>query len=262
MKKHFVYVLILLLILVSFPFAVQAESYGWGFKKGTNHQPPEVGKYGNILEENGGFYLDKSGDKVVYLTFDNGYEEGYTEKVLDVLQKKKVPATFFVTGHYVNDQPDLVKRMVNEGHIVGNHSNHHPDFTSLTKQKLEKELASLEEKVASITEQDSMKYVRPPKGAFNEDTIQWANELGYIHMFWSLAFVDWNTNSQKGWQQAYQQVIDQIHPGAVILLHTVSKDNAEALENLIDDLRKQGYSFRSIDELVLKDMIPKSIFGM
>ncbi|WP_186576778.1 delta-lactam-biosynthetic de-N-acetylase [Aquibacillus kalidii] len=261
MKKSVLLMLTIMLCL-AFPLSIQASSYGWGYKKGENHQPPQVGKYGQILEDNGGYYIDDSGEKVVYLTFDNGYEAGYTGQILDVLKKKEVPATFFVTGHYVDDQPELIKRMAKEGHIIGNHSYHHPDFTSLSKEKLKKELDTLEQSVADITTQDKMKFVRPPKGTFNEQTIKWANEFGYIHMFWSLAFVDWNTGSQGGWEKAYKQVIDQIHPGAVILLHTVSKDNAEALEYMIDDLRKQGYTFKSLDDLVLKDMIPQSVFGL
>ncbi|MRH44628.1 delta-lactam-biosynthetic de-N-acetylase [Aquibacillus halophilus] len=254
--------IVITLIFVSLPNTIQAASYGWGYKKSSDHQPPQVGIYGSILERYGGYYLDRSGDKEIYLTFDNGYEQGHTGKVLDVLKDKQVPATFFVTGHYVKDKPGLVKRMVNEGHIVGNHTYHHPDLTSISKAKMKEELDSLEKAVGDITVQKEMKYVRPPKGTFTQQSIQWANELGYIHMFWSLAFVDWNTNSQKGWQQAYQQVVNQIHPGAVILLHTVSQDNADALEHLIDDLRKQGYTFRSLDHLVMKKMIPKPIFGI
>ncbi|SDK34905.1 delta-lactam-biosynthetic de-N-acetylase [Sediminibacillus albus] len=262
MKKYYLTMLALLCFMMLHPSENQADAYGWGYKKNNDGQPPEVGKYGQILEENGGYYLDQSGDKVVYLTFDNGYEQGYTGKILDVLKKRDVPAAFFVTGHYVESSPELVKRMAEEGHIVGNHSYYHPDFTTLSKQKLKKELDKLESAVAEITDQKSMQYVRPPKGTFNEQTIQWANELGYFHMFWSLAFVDWHTNNQKGWQSAYQQVINQIHPGAVILLHTVSEDNAEALEYLIDDLRKQGYTFKSLDDLVMKDMLPAPLLGL
>ena len=262
MRKNLVMLVSLtLLFFIVFPIA-SVDAYGWGYKKRSDHQPPDIGKYGSILEEYGAYYLDKSGEKVIYLTFDNVYEEGYTPGILDVLNDKKVPATFFVTGHYVNSNGDLVKRMVDEGHIVGNHSNHHPDFTTISKEKMKKELDSLQQMVADITDQDSMKYVRPPRGTFNEQTLQWANELGYIHMFWSLAFVDWNTNSQQGWQKAYQSVVNQIHPGAVILLHTVSKDNAEALSYLIDDLRKQGYTFKSLDDLVLKDMVPNYLLGL
>nr|WP_245693835.1 delta-lactam-biosynthetic de-N-acetylase [Sediminibacillus halophilus] len=253
---------VLLFGAVAIPSGNQVEGYGWGYKKNSNHQPPEVGKYDTILENNGGYYLDKSGEKVIYLTFDNGYEQGYTGKILDVLKKKDVPAAFFVTGHYVDSSPELVKRMVNEGHIVGNHSYHHPDFTKLSKRKMKEELDKLQSAVAKISDQKTMQYVRPPKGTFTEQSIKWANELGYIHMFWSLAFVDWNTNSQKGWQSAYQQVIDQVHPGAVILLHTVSEDNAEALEYLIDDMRKQGYTFKSLDDLVMKDLLPRPFYQL
>jgi peptidoglycan-N-acetylmuramic acid deacetylase len=238
------------------------RTYGWGYKKGSNHEPPDVGKYKQILEKYGAYYIDDSGDKVIYLTFDNGYEEGHTSKILDVLKEKNVPATFFITGHYVKSQPDLLKRMVREGHIIGNHTFYHPeDLTALPKEKIKKELNDLEKAVADITKQDSMKFLRPPKGVFSERTLSVAKELGYIHMFWSLAFVDWNRHDERGWQQAYEQVIKQVHPGAVVLLHTVSKDNADALEHLIDELRKRGYTFKSLDHLVMKDIVPESILG-
>ncbi|WP_407270847.1 delta-lactam-biosynthetic de-N-acetylase [Radiobacillus sp. PE A8.2] len=255
-------VVILGICLTVMPMNTDAASYGWGYKKGTNHEPPEVGKYANILEKYGGYYLDKSGDKVIYLTFDNGYEQGYTGDILNVLNEYQIPATFFVTGHYVESSEELVKRMVKDGHIVGNHTYYHPDLTTISKEEMKKELDKLEKAVANITSQKSMKYVRPPKGAFSDQSLQWLNEFGYIPMFWSLAFVDWNINDQKGWQKSYNSVIQQIHPGAVILLHTVSKDNADALEHLITDLRKQGYTFKSLDDLVLKDILPPSIFGM
>ncbi|WP_138417995.1 delta-lactam-biosynthetic de-N-acetylase [Aquibacillus sediminis] len=261
MRHTFIFLLSCLLIISIFPTSTSA-SYGWGYNKSTNNQPPKAGKYGDILEENGSYYIDQSGDKEIYLTFDNGYEEGYTEQVLDVLKEKDVPATFFVTGHYVTSNKQLMKRMVKEGHIVGNHTYHHPDLTTISKQEMKQELDSLEDAVAEVTDQNSMKYVRPPKGTFSEQSLQWANELGYIHMFWSLTFVDWNTNSQQGWQRAYKKVVDQLHPGAVILLHTVSKDNAEALEHLIDDIRQRGYTFKSLDHLVMKDMVPTSLYGM
>ncbi|WP_117161117.1 delta-lactam-biosynthetic de-N-acetylase [Paraliobacillus sp. X-1268] len=252
----------LVLMVTLMPTIAEGSSYGWGYKKGTNHNPPEVGSYGQILENNGGYYLDKSGDKVVYLTFDNGYEAGYTESILDVLKKEDVPATFFVTGHYVRSQPDLVKRMDTDGHIIGNHSNHHSDFTTISKEKMKQELATLDEAVGLITDQKDLQYVRPPKGIFNPETIKWTNEFGYINVFWSLAFVDWQTDQQKGWEKSYQQVMDQIHPGAIILLHTVSEDNAEALQYFIEDLHKQGYTFKSLDDLVLKNTIPKELISM
>ncbi|UOQ48859.1 delta-lactam-biosynthetic de-N-acetylase [Gracilibacillus caseinilyticus] len=258
MKKLFIICLLLICVI---PMEVSATSYGWGYKKGTDNQPPEVGKYKGILEKHNGFYLDPSGDKHVYLTFDNGYEAGYTEQILDVLKKKKVPATFFLTGHYVEDKPQLVQRMLDDGHIIGNHSDGHRDFTSISKEAFTKDVTELTDKIKNVDKKAVVQYIRPPKGTFNETSLTWANELGYTHIFWSVAFVDWNQGSEKGWQHAYDQVMDQIHPGAIVLMHTVSKDNADALEHLIDDLRKQGYQFKSLDDLMLKQLLPREIMG-
>ncbi|MBC5636149.1 delta-lactam-biosynthetic de-N-acetylase [Ornithinibacillus hominis] len=261
-KGHFVLASTIIFFLAFFYMNVdEAEAYGWGYKKNKNHERPDIGKYHQILKDYGSYYVDDSGDKTLYLTFDNGYEQGFTDEILDVLKKEKVPATFFVTGHYVSSAPDLIKRMVDEGHIVGNHSYHHPDFTILTKEVMKRELETLEEAVAKISKQDDIKYVRPPKGMFNQQTLEWANDLGYIHVFWSLAIIDWDTKAQKGWQYAYDQVMEQVHPGAIILLHAVSEDNAQALEKIIQDLKKDGYTFKSLDELVMKDKVSEPIYG-
>lgn len=264
MKKINIFIglvaLTFLCLFYSIPEHTAASGYGWGFKKSTDHEIPEIGKYEQMLDKYGAYYVDDSGEKNIYLTFDNGYEQGYTAKILDILKKENVPATFFVTGHYVDSKPDLVKRMVEEGHIVGNHSYHHPDFTIVSKQTMKKELETLEDAVSEITDQEKMKYLRPPRGMFNKQTLKWANELGYIHVFWSLAFSDWNTGKQKGENFAYEQVMKQIHPGALVLLHTVSSDNAEALPRIINDLKKKGYTFKSLDDLILKDMLPTFIY--
>ncbi|MGP4042091.1 delta-lactam-biosynthetic de-N-acetylase [Gracilibacillus sp. D59] len=258
MKKIMVLVMFFLLVI---PIEAGAVSYGWGYKKNTDGQPPDVGKYKQILEKHQSYYMDPSGDKHVYLTFDNGYEAGFTKQILDVLKDKGVPATFFLTGHYVEDQPDLVRRMLADGHIVGNHSNGHRDFTKISKEEFRKDVTVLTEKIKKIDDKAVVQYIRPPKGTFNEESLSWANELGYTHIFWSLAFVDWNKGSEKGWQHAYEQVMNQIHPGAIVLMHTVSKDNADALEYLIDDLRKQGYQFKSLDDLMLKQLLPEELIG-
>ncbi|CDO04439.1 polysaccharide deacetylase [Oceanobacillus picturae] len=258
-------IMLSMVVFLTFPLfqmsTVQAAGYGWGYKKNFNHELPYIGKYESMLEEYGAYYADKTGQKNIYLTFDNGYEEGYTDDILDVLKNKDVPATFFVTGHYVESEPDLVKRMVDEGHIIGNHSYHHPDFSIITKGAIKEELEDLEKAVAEVSDQDELKYLRPPRGIFNEQTLKWSYELGYIHVFWSLAFIDWETNKQKGWEYAFNQIMDQVHPGAVVLLHTVSSDNAQALEKLITELQKEGYSFKSLDDLVLKDKLPDPVYG-
>ncbi|GGA89136.1 delta-lactam-biosynthetic de-N-acetylase [Ornithinibacillus halotolerans] len=256
MKKiTFIVITTSIFFLAFFNLSTEAGAYGWGYKKNVNHEAPDVGKYSEILKENGAYYIDHSGEKTVYLTFDNGYEQGFTSEILDVLKKEKVPATFFVTGHYVNSAPELINRMVDEGHIIGNHSYHHPDFTTVNQAVMKRELETLERAVAKVSNQKDIKYVRPPKGTFNQQTLEWANELGYIHVFWSLAIIDWNTKAQKGWQYAHEQVMKQIHPGAIILLHAVSEDNAKALEKIIQDLKKEGYTFKSLDDLVLKDKL-------
>ncbi|WP_066185852.1 MULTISPECIES: delta-lactam-biosynthetic de-N-acetylase [Gracilibacillus] len=256
MKKLYV---LLLIGLFLFPLQAEAVSYGWGYKKAADHQPPEVGKFEAILAKYDAFYVDPSGDKDIYLTFDNGYEAGYTKQILDVLAEKNVPATFFLTGHYVTDQPSLVKRMIKDNHIIGNHSDGHRDFTALSNKAFTKDVTVLTDKLKEIDQQVNVKYIRPPKGTFNETTLEWAGELGYTHIFWSLAFVDWNQGSEQGWEHAYKQVMDQIHPGAIVLMHTVSQDNADALAYLIDDLKEQGYQFKSLDDLMLKQMLPKEL---
>ncbi|TCL46784.1 peptidoglycan-N-acetylmuramic acid deacetylase [Thermolongibacillus altinsuensis] len=247
------------IVIFLFTFVCSHETYAlsWGFKRSENHMPPSAGKeLDELLAKYDAFYLGNTTKKEIYLTFDNGYENGYTEKILNILKEKNVPATFFVTGHYLQSAPHLVKRMVKEGHIVGNHSWHHPDLTTVSDEKLRRELEMVRKKTELLTGQRNMNYLRPPRGIFDERTMRIAKELGYYHVFWSLAFVDWNVHQQKGWQYAYENIMKQIHPGAILLLHTVSKDNADALEKVIDDLQKQGYTFKSLDDL----MVEKAMF--
>jgi peptidoglycan-N-acetylmuramic acid deacetylase len=257
--KSIMLILVMLLVAPTFTAAESSVSYGWGFVKSKNGSIPEIGKYQQLLDKYHSYYLDDTGDKTVYITFDNGYEQGYTDDILDVLKKHEVPAAFFITGHYVDSAPDLVKRMVEEGHIIGNHSYHHPDLTKVSKEKMQKELVMLETAVADLTEQDEMHYLRAPRGTFSARSLKWSEDMGYTNVFWSLAYTDWKTGEQKGWQHAYEQVMAQMHPGAVVLLHSVSEDNAVALEKLIVELKKQGYSFRTLDDLVKQDILPKAV---
>ncbi|CAM4336268.1 polysaccharide deacetylase [Bacillus manliponensis] len=249
--------IILMIIMALIPvstFAYTNAPNHWGIPRAKNETPPDAGeKFTSLLRNNGGFYLGDTKKKDIYLTFDNGYENGYTARILDVLKEKKVPATFFVTGHYIKGQQDLLKRMVKEGHIIGNHSQTHPDFTTVPDTKLREELQIVTEDIKKVTGQKEVKYLRPPRGIFSERTLALAKDMGYYNVFWSLAFLDWKVNEQRGWQYSHNNVMNMIHPGAIILLHSVSKDNTEALAKIIDDLREKGYHFKSLDDLVKTD---------
>lgn len=196
------------------------------------------------------FCLDtKSKDKVLYLTFDCGYENGYTEKILDVLKEKNVNAAFFCTLPQVKENPELIRRMIDEGHIVGNHSVTHPSFAEITTEQMTKEIRTMEDYLKENFNY-SEPYFRFPKGEYTDTAIQTVNSLGYSCVFWSLAYADWDLNNQKGEQYAYEKVVSRLHPGAVILLHSVSPDNANALSRIIEEAKKQGYKFLSLRDYV------------
>lgn len=226
--------------------------FHFGFKKSVGGQLPSIDQEGfkAIVDKHGAIFLGDTTRKDLFLTFDNGYENGYTAPILDTLKAKKVPAVFFITGHYVKDQPELVKRMAAEGHLVGNHSWSHPDMTTISDSQIKDELDRVKQASAKFTGTDRMAYLRPPRGIFSERVLSVTKELGYTNVFWSIAYKDWDVNDQKGAPYAYRKVIDQLHPGAVILLHSVSKDNAAALGAIIDEARRQGYEFRSLDDLM------------
>ncbi|XBM35687.1 delta-lactam-biosynthetic de-N-acetylase [Bacillus licheniformis] len=233
--------------------AISNKAIHWGFSKSKNHQPADAGQeLTNLLQQYDAFYLGNTKEKTIYLTFDNGYENGYTPQVLDVLKKQNVKAAFFVTGHFVKDQPELIKRMAEEGHIIGNHSYHHPDLTTKTSRVIQEELESVDEEVYKITGEKNNLYLRPPRGIFSERVLEETKKLGYQTVFWSVAFVDWKINAQKGWRYAYDNMMKQAHPSVIYLLHTVSRDNAEALDQAITDLKKEGYTFKSLDDLMFE----------
>ena len=221
---------------------------GWGLKKVENSPPEVPEKWKEMLKKYDGYYLGNTTQKVMYLTFDEGYENGYTSKILDVLKKTNTPAAFFVTGPYVEKEAELIKRMVAEGHIVGNHTVNHPCMPDLSEEEITKELTKLNESFNKLTG-ENMRFMRPPKGEFSENSLAIIQKNGYKTVFWSIAYADWDTNSQKGSDYAVEQVTKQFHNGAVILLHAVSKDNAEGLEKIINTAKEQGYTFKSLDDL-------------
>ncbi|MGO4185645.1 delta-lactam-biosynthetic de-N-acetylase [Paenibacillus sp. TAF43_2] len=229
----------------------QPGVFHFGFKKSVEGRLPSIDEEGfkEIVTKHGALFLGDTTQKELYLTFDNGYENGYTPRILDVLKDKQVPAVFFVTGHYVKDQPELLKRMVLEGHIVGNHSWSHPDMSTLSESSIKTELDKVKEHVETLTGQKEMKYLRPPRGIFSERMLAASKQFGYTNVFWSVAYKDWDVNAQRGSQYAYNEVVKQLHPGAIILLHSISKDNTEALGRIIDEARRQGYLFKSLDQM-------------
>ncbi len=193
-------------------------------------------------------YDSKSSEKVIYLTFDCGYENGYTAKILDTLKEKNVPAAFFCTLPQMRDNHDIIARMINEGHIVGNHSVTHPDFSTLSRQQIIDEIKGFDDYIRENFGYSSL-YFRYPQGKYSENSMRAVNELGFKCVFWSLAYADWDLENQKGAMYAYETVMERIHPGAVILLHAVSPDNANALSDIIDSARERGYEFRSLEDL-------------
>ena len=226
------------------------ETGSWGLSFRTEGAPP-VGNVGSAqLEKNDAVYLGDASKKVIYLTFDAGYENGCTEKILDVLKKHNVKAAFFLVGNYMEQNADLVRRMADEGHIVGNHTMHHPDMSKISdKAAFEKELSELESLYKEITGEDMQKYYRPPQGNYSEENLKMAQELGYKTVFWSLAYVDWNNDAQPTAEQAYAKLLPRIHNGAVVLLHSTSKTNAEILDDLLTKWEQMGYTFGTLEEL-------------
>lgn len=235
------------------------KAFHFGFKKSVGGGLPSINEEGfkEVVDKHGAIFLGDTSRKELFLTFDNGYENGYTAKILDTLKAKKVPAIFFVTGHYVKSQPELMKRMVAEGHLVGNHSWSHPDMTTISNSEIKQELEQVKEAAGRVTGKKEMNYLRPPRGIFNDRTLAVSKSLGYTNVFWSIAYKDWDVNDQKGEAYAYKNVVSQLHPGAVILLHSISSDNTAALGAIIDEARRQGYEFKSLDALqIAPDMDP------
>jgi len=190
----------------------------------------------------------KTEEKVLYLTFDCGWENGSTAKILDTLKEKQVPAAFFVTKHHVESEPALTARMVNEGHIVGNHSVKHPNFSTIDRTRMAEEILGCDNYL-----REKFGYTAPffrfPEGAYSESALDLVQSLGFTSVFWSCAYADWDVDQQKGKDYAFDTVTSRLHPGAVILLHAVSADNAAAIGDIIDWARGQGYEFRSLDSL-------------
>ncbi len=221
----------------------------WGIKRNDKHEQPDVGKEGkNIIEKYEGIYMGSNDKKYISLTFDSGYEAGYTEKILEVLKQNEVPATFFLTAHYINTQPELVKRMIDEGHTIGNHTVNHKSMPEIDNETIKKEVMDLHTAVYEKFGYE-MKYIRPPKGEYSERTIAYTNTLGYKTVMWSFAYDDWDENKQGREEYGKKKVLDNLHNGEIMLLHGTSKDNSNILDECIKEIKKQGYEFKNLDEM-------------
>lgn len=221
----------------------------WGLKRQPNNQTPIADPGADkVLEKYHGKYVGDVSKKIIYLTFDEGYENGYTAKILDTLKENNVKAAFFITGPYLNEHQDLVKRMVDEGHTVGNHTIHHPSLPEKSDSEIEEEVLGLER---AFTEKfgAKMKFLRPPKGEYSERSLSITSKLGYCNLFWSFAYDDWHRDKIRGPEYAYKVVMKNIHNGEIMLLHAVSKDNADALDMIIKGAITNGYEFGDVESL-------------
>jgi len=228
--------------------ALSNELIGWGIKRNNNHEQPDVGsKNKKLLDEAEGYCLGNSEKKYIYLTFDNGYEAGYTSKILDALKNNNVQATFFITAHYLNTQPELVKQMIDDGHIVGNHTVNHKSMPSLSDDQIKKEVMDLHQAIKSKFNYE-MKYVRPPKGEYSERTLSVCNSLGYKTIMWSFAYADWDENKQPDEAKAKEMIFNNLHNGEIMLLHGTSKTNANILDSVLKEIKAQGYEIKAISE--------------
>ena len=257
MKKLFKTLVICLCIisLCSVNAFARSQAYSWYCVRNKEHRQPTADPNMAFVEEYDGYYVDKNhgdlnGEKVIYLTFDAGYENGNIAKILDVLKEEKVSAAFFVLKNLLVKNPDLITRMKNEGHTVCNHTSNHPDITKISDiDKLKAELFELETLYKNIVGEDMPKYFRPPEGKFSKQSMELISGLGYKTIFWSFAYADWDNNAQMSSEAAKNKIFENIHNGEIMLLHPTSSTNAAIIRDVIVKLKSEGYRFGTLDEL-------------
>ena len=230
--------------------SVSAQSTGWGLSFQEEGKRPTGNASIDDLKQYNAYYASDTDQKIIYLTFDAGYENGNTPAILDALKKHQAPAVFFVVGNFIKDNPDLIRRILAEGHIIGNHTMTHPDLPQISSMDaFQKELQDVEELYTSLTGEPMTKFYRPPRGIYSTENLSMAKELGYSTFFWSLAYVDWIQDQQPSREEAFQKLLTRIHPGAIVLLHNTSSTNAEILDELLTKWKEMGYEFHSLKEL-------------
>ncbi|MBP3633826.1 MAG: polysaccharide deacetylase family protein [Oscillospiraceae bacterium] len=253
-KKFFVFfalsVASVLGMCVAYSGTAVVQTGSWGLSFGEQGTAPAGTVGQTVLAQYDAAYLGQPDEKVLYLTFDAGYENGFTEMILDTLKKHEAPAAFFLVGNYLEKEPELVKRMAQEGHIVGNHTWNHPDMSKISeKEAFAEELKKVEDAYRQIIGEDMAHFYRPPQGNYSEENLKMAQELGYKTVFWSLAYADWDNDRQPTADEAFSKLIPRVHPGAVVLLHSTSKTNAAILDSLLTKWEEMGYGFAPISEL-------------
>ena len=258
--KVSIFLLIFILLFTILPHTTYANSkttipedseLNWYFvNRGKDTTPEAPKESADFFSKYDAYYVGNTEEKVIYLTFDEGYENGYTEKILDVLKEENVPAAFFVVKPYITQNPDIIKRMADEGHLVCNHSNHHPSMaTVLDTEKFNKEFTDVEEAYKEVVGSDMPKYFRPPMGKYSINSLKKTQALGYKTIFWSFAYKDWLIDNQPSEEMAIKKITNGVHPGCIMLLHAVSKTNTNVLKTVIEQIKADGYEFKSLDEL-------------
>ncbi|NLV17578.1 MAG: polysaccharide deacetylase family protein [Syntrophomonadaceae bacterium] len=222
---------------------VSNKKLSWYFIANSEHQTPGIPDSAKFITKYGGMYVGDPSGQTIYLTFDCGYENGYTPPILDALKANGVKAAFFVTKSYIDRNPELVRRMVAEGHQVCSHTATHPSLPDVSDARIENELTSTADAFRDVTGQEMSRHMRPPSGEYSQRTVRLTQQYGYATVFWSMAYRDWEVDNQQGAEFAYNYVMKYIHPGAVILLHAVSSSNAEAMDRILKGLQEQGYQF-------------------
>lgn len=233
--------------------ALSNEKKGWWIKRKENNEQSEAQNEIDLAKYDA-FYVDtKNKDKkVMYLTFDCGYDNGYTEPMLDILKKHKAYAIFFVTQTYIRDNVEIVKRMKKEGHLVGNHTVKHKSMPDLSERDIKEELITCADYCKEATGYEMDPYVRPPMGEYSERTLQICKNLGYKTVFWSMAYLDYEVDNQPGSDFVIDHFEKYYHNGAIPLLHNVSKSNAEALDTVLTNLEKKGFTFENVDKIEIE----------
>lgn len=230
--------------------SINPESSNWGLGFQQEGKRPVGNASIEELKKFNTYYAQDTEEKVLYLTFDVGYENGNTPSILNALKKHHAPAAFFVVGNFISQNPDLIKQIVSDGHIIGNHTMTHPDMSKISSiESFQKELQDVEQLYEKTTEKKMIKYYRPPQGIYNTANLLMAKKLGYTTFFWSLAYVDWIQDQQPTKEEAFSKLLPRIHPGAIVLLHSTSSTNGQILDELLSQWEKMGYHFGSLEEL-------------